>query len=401
MNRFEPQRGIALYLLPLAALLLALVTTREASAYTWMIRHDYGGCNQCHADPSGGGLLTPYGRAQGEVLLRMRYGVPVEEPGKVADFAFGVLPLPEHLLLGGDVRGLWLNQKPTGGQTLSRWIWMQADLEAQLSIDRVHVNGSVGYADEGALTQSITHNDRGNLVSRLHWVGVDLDEDKTWMARAGRMNLPFGIRTIEHNLWVRSVTRTTTKDDQQDGVALSYNGEGLRGELMAVLGNYQIHPDRYRDRGYVGYLEWLVKPKTALGAQSMIVHAQKDILFGQGMYRHAHGAYVRWAPIDPVVLLAEASLLYRSIYPGTNDAGYAGMAQVDWEPVQGLHLMLTGEAKNETPKDAPVSTAGWASVAWFFAPHADVRGDLIHQSTGTSVATTSSDLALVQLHLYL
>ena len=39
-----------------------------------MIRHDYTGCATCHADPSGGGLLTLYGRAQSDLLLRMRYG---------------------------------------------------------------------------------------------------------------------------------------------------------------------------------------------------------------------------------------------------------------------------------------------------------------------------------------
>ena len=59
------------YLLLLAG---ALLLPRSAQAYPWMIRHDYTGCATCHVDPSGGGVLTAYGSAQGDMLLRTRYG---------------------------------------------------------------------------------------------------------------------------------------------------------------------------------------------------------------------------------------------------------------------------------------------------------------------------------------
>ena len=62
---------LPLVLLPI---LVVLSWSRPAHAYAWMIRHGYGGCNVCHADPSGGELLTAYGRAQGDLLLRMHYG---------------------------------------------------------------------------------------------------------------------------------------------------------------------------------------------------------------------------------------------------------------------------------------------------------------------------------------
>ncbi|MBP9112990.1 MAG: hypothetical protein KBF88_09300, partial [Polyangiaceae bacterium] len=51
------------------ALFALTFTTSEARAYPWMIRHEYTSCNACHADPSGGSLLTEYGRAQGVTLL--------------------------------------------------------------------------------------------------------------------------------------------------------------------------------------------------------------------------------------------------------------------------------------------------------------------------------------------
>src|SRR3954464_2086496 len=57
----------------LVALFVSLFPSR-AHAYTWMIKHGYASCPGCHADPSGGELLTAYGRVQSDELLRMRYG---------------------------------------------------------------------------------------------------------------------------------------------------------------------------------------------------------------------------------------------------------------------------------------------------------------------------------------
>ncbi len=38
--------------------LFVLLSSSDASAYTWMVRHNYTGCGACHLDVSGGGVLT-------------------------------------------------------------------------------------------------------------------------------------------------------------------------------------------------------------------------------------------------------------------------------------------------------------------------------------------------------
>src|SRR3954468_482447 len=117
---------------------------RPAEAYAWMIRHEYTGCNQCHADPSGGGLLTAYGRAQSELLLRTRYGMAeTEEPVHTGEFLLGLLPLPDSVLLGGDARGAYVRVAPRGLPASEQLLLMQADLEGQATIGRVRVGGSV------------------------------------------------------------------------------------------------------------------------------------------------------------------------------------------------------------------------------------------------------------------
>ena len=72
------RRGWASRALPqLLALTLGLVVltfSARAHAYTWMIKHGYGNCGACHSDPSGGELLTVYGRAMSEAFLSSKYG---------------------------------------------------------------------------------------------------------------------------------------------------------------------------------------------------------------------------------------------------------------------------------------------------------------------------------------
>jgi hypothetical protein len=377
-----------------------------------MIRHDYAGCNMCHADPSGGGLLTAYGRAQGEVLLRTRYGFEKEsdDPGKMAQFLFGAVPLPESLLLGGDFRVMQLHVEVPGSPSTDQLIWMQADLEGQWSIDRVHLNGSIGYVPQGDLPASLTHTSQQNLVSRVHWVGVDVDEDKRWMLRAGRMNLPFGIRSVEHTLWVRTLTQTDTDATQEDGFSIAFNGTGWRGEAMGIAGNFLVSPAAYRERGYAAFVEWAPLSGLAVGLDSMITHADRDLLLQTPIWRQAHGAFARWSPARPLVVSSEWALTSKSQPPtptvgATSSLGMAGMLSVDVEVLQGLHIGTTGELE-----DSPLSGAGssppwlgaWGTLQWFFAPRVDIRADAIVQSIASPDSSRITETTLLgQFHAFL
>jgi hypothetical protein len=388
-----------------ALFLLITFWVKPAEAYNWMIRHDYTGCNQCHADPSGGALLTEYGRAQSDFLLRMRYGAKESyEPPRSAGFLFGPVKLPEKLLLGGDVRyarlGTWAN-----GNENSDLFFMQADFQGQLAIGRVRMNGSIGYAERGARQAAITTKDEKNLVSRTFWVGVDIGADRNWLLRGGRLNMPFGLRNVEHTSWVRSSTRTDTNVGQQYGAALAYNGAELRGEIMLIAGNFNLSPDEFRERGYSGFLEYAPTQHLAFGVSSLVTSAQKDYQTQQALVRHAHGIFGRYAPVKPLVLLAEADLLADASEGQPTSTGYVGLLQADTEFVQGLHVMASTEfLKKPSPSAEGVgpSFGLWGSVVWFFLPHFDTRIDLIWQnapsSNGASLQTTT---LLAQLHAFL
>src|SRR5271166_2066252 len=119
----EARRLISWAVAVAASVALTLVVS-PAHAYPWMIRHGYTGCTPCHTDPSGGaGALTEYGRAQSDLLLRMRYGKNAEEADKTAAL-LGFLTLPEQARLGGDFREAYLSNQTSGAPAQNQWLTM-------------------------------------------------------------------------------------------------------------------------------------------------------------------------------------------------------------------------------------------------------------------------------------
>lgn len=404
-------------ILILCALFVCLLGhAKPAHAYAWMIHHGYSACSACHADPSGGGLLTPYGRAQGENLLRSHYSSSKDDTSNLGGFLFGAIDTGDRLLLGGDYRGAYYTSKIGATPYLpTKYLQMQADFAAQLSLGRFRANGSIGYDHQGAELADVTLSEQNNVVSRVHWLGLALGSDDEVLVRAGRMNVPYGIRSIEHTLFIHSPqvvrgggVRDDLNDGQQHGVSISYVGDAVRGELMAILGNYQLSPDVFRERGYSGYLEWAPGGNLALGASSLVTHTNRDIYYAVPMWRHAHGVFARYSPWDPLTLLSEVDFLLNSSQPlainagvPANQAGYASFLQADFEVWQGLHFMLTGESTLPATHKAFESYSAWGSVAWFFAPHADIRFDAIKQSVGVGRTALPVTTLIGQLHVYL
>ena len=322
----------------------------DAWAYPWMIKHGYTVCGTCHADPSGSGLLTQYGHAQSALLLSSRYSKTTEEeePGKFSESLFALVKLPDEVLLGGWVRNGYIWNTADGDLVDRRFLQMRADLAAQVKLGHFRANGTIGYASGNAraLSQqaSLTSNDDGpNLVSREHWLGADVADD-TVLIRAGRFNVPFGLRNVEHTSWVRSETRTDVNQGQQYGAAVSYSAASIRAEGMLIAGNYLVHPDLYRERGLAGYAELAIDEHHTVGVSTLVARAAADISERKEAVRQVHGIFTRLSLFKPLVLLAETDLLLSTVEGAGTKAGYVGLLQLDLEPLQGLHVAASAEA---------------------------------------------------------
>jgi hypothetical protein len=268
-----------------------------------MIKHQYTGCAVCHVDPSGGYLLTEYGRAQTQALLStFGKGPEGNEVDSRSRFAFGALPPSKWLNLGASVREsyIWGKSVSPSSNAISRWVLMQADARAAITVGRVIATGSVGYLRNGGQPDQVTTGDKNVMVSREHWIGVQLGEDRNTVLRAGRMYLPFGIRVIEHPFYVRYNTGTNIDAQQQLGASIFHEEDTYRFEFMAIAGNYQIAPDDYRERGYSGYAEFNVGSGAQVGFSSKVTRSKIDLTtLGRNSYFGAHGPMVLGRPWNP------------------------------------------------------------------------------------------------------
>ncbi|HVZ36839.1 MAG TPA: hypothetical protein VG963_30650 [Polyangiaceae bacterium] len=401
-------------LLFFAALVASSMHSRDAHAYAWMIRHGFAECGGCHVDPMGGETLTGMGRVMGQTLLASGYGE--KTPSNVAMFLFGVQE-PDAVRLGGSFRLMDIYDFKTTEPTLFP---MQTDFYGAVSAGRFVLGASIGisrasdryeYTDKARLFGSV--DDRGYVaVSRNHWLGYKFTDDL--MVRLGRMNLPFGLRIPEHIMWVRHETDTDRESDQEHGLSVVYSSGRFRGELMGFIGNLQI-PKQYLSPGYSGYLEYSLDTNLAVGVSSLVSYAKRlpfttdeTVTSAQrAVTRIVDGVTLRYAPWRELVFLGEADLQKLT----GSGLGSVGMLQADLEPLQGLHLALTGEWLNRGTLHPEDITAGvtrvpvgpgrgdtryglWTTVNWFFFPHFDIRSDLVFRGGRDTVLQT-------QLHFYL
>jgi hypothetical protein len=378
-----------------------LVLSKSAHAYPWMIRHEETSCSSCHVDPSGAGLLTSYGRQQAEAVLRTHYGATKDdEPSSLGEFAFGAVTLPKWLQLQPSFRfGLLGTVEP---KVPARFLVMQGDMLAGVNMGRFASSVSVGYVDEGARGAAITRGDEHRLISRLYWAGYKLGAQEEVLIRAGRMNIPFGLRNIEHTSWVRSETRTDINAAQQTGLAVSFQKGIVRAEAMALLGNYHVSPDAFRSRGYSAFGEFQLDKNFTFGGSSMITYASEDEILRSATFRHAHGIFSRYVPTKMVVLMGEFDFLAASReVPNRLTFGHTSRLTADVEPIGGVHIQGSFETLLRDARNDELSYGGWLTGTWFFLPHAEARLDLIVRHENTAGRSFNSATLFGQLHFFL
>ena len=264
------------------ALGLALtMMTSMASAYPWMIRHGYAGARRAIRIHREAGALTEYGRAQSDLALphALRRELGLGRGRSTSGLLGGLVPLPESLRVGGDFREAYFSNQVESAPVEQKFITMRADLTRTSRWADSGRPAAIGYVPQGdsGVAHAIAEH---NLVSREHWLGVELDEDGAWLVRAGRIALPFGLRMIEHKLWARTLTRTDIDETQQYGLALPSAKTRFACEVMGIAGNFQVRPDDFRERGYSAYAEYAPHDEARRRGSSLFTRATRDIVYG-------------------------------------------------------------------------------------------------------------------------
>lgn len=199
----------------LASLGLAL-SSRHASAEPMFLSKQYARCANCHYSPTGGGLLTPYGRSLARhELSTLGKTLPATQNDQEEPQEAGVLKrLTGHALgpidIGFDVRPAHLNLNFGGLASTSRNLLMNADLLAAY-----RVNGWTLYGEIGR--QPLL--DGLKIGSYEYWVGHQSDGGLGF--RVGRFLPAYGLRLADHTAFTRRPLGLDTYD-QVYALELSY-----------------------------------------------------------------------------------------------------------------------------------------------------------------------------------
>jgi hypothetical protein len=204
----------ALIATPIFGALLLLTSIESAWALPELVRYGYNNCTSCHYSPSGGGVLTPYGREFSENTLSM-----FDANGS---FLFGAIKPPNWLALQGDFSSLNLVQTdPVTGTATPSHIYMQEDLEAALVFKHFTIDGTIGRQDSAPAPQN------NELLNRRFY--VDYKPTERFSLRAGKFLRNYGINFSDHEIAVK-------QDLGFDQGSETYNVEGAwLGEHLSLF----------------------------------------------------------------------------------------------------------------------------------------------------------------------
>jgi hypothetical protein len=202
-------------------LLLLALDTVPADAEPMFLSRQYTRCTSCHFSPTGGGLLTPYGRSlsRNELSTTGRSAPAAPPPARghgEESFLWGALGGRLGPVSAGiDLRPSHLSLDLGGPGSSSRDFLMTADLLAAWQAHGLTVYGEVGRKPPiGA--------EPAGIYSYEHWLGYQ--SEKGLGLRVGRFLPAYGVRLADHTALTRSPLGFD-KYDQVYALELSHSGE--------------------------------------------------------------------------------------------------------------------------------------------------------------------------------
>jgi hypothetical protein len=384
---------------PACFFLVSLVLASTASAEPMFLARQYTRCSACHYSPSGGGLLTPYGRllSHRELSTTGADGAAptagaADDPHGEQAFLFGALgDALGPAQLGLELRPSHLRVGFPGGH-VDRNLLMNLDL-----IGAVQGKGWTAYATAGreppdsAVRNGLTQPDAA-FISYEHWIGYQ--SDNGFGMRAGRFMPAYGIRFSDHTAYTRT-DLDFDRNDQVYGLELSDTmGPSLLQVTFSPGKAEAITHDRER-RGFSIAGRWQrdLSPRTALVGSAMYRHST-DLDPKSGAIGGAFG----FAPTPRISVWTEVDANLQA--EGRGGKSWVAVNETAVEAYRGLWLKFSPQLR--TSGGVP----GFAELRRLMfeadllpRTHWNVGVSYYHDHNHTLESSTSTLLA--QLHLYL
>ena len=308
----------------LSALGVAVGVSQVAAEPIFLSRQ-YTRCTNCHFSPTGGGLLTPYGRSLSrEELSTFGASHGTGSASREQEFLFGALGkglgpvsvgidlLPAHLSFD------------SAGYSSSRDFLMNAALAAAMQYRKWTFYAQVGRQPRG---------EDARVTSFEHWASYQ--SDKGLGVRVGRFLPAYGVRLADHTAFTRAALGFDN-NDQIYGLELSYKSDRQLVQVAAGPGRAESLLDEDKEGAFTATGRWQVdlRPRTVLVASGAFRDAS-----GLVPRSGATGLALGIAPVSRLTLWTEADV--RFLDGASGEPAYTLFGQAAYEVYRGVWLELS------------------------------------------------------------
>lgn len=357
--------GKSLLRLPqtLAGAFLFLISV-QASAFPGAIRKNYPSCVACHVNPTGGGVLTAYGREAGDQFLPAWYAEGESQS------LYGLAAANETLLIGGDIR--WANlQRRKDGKLSERAFLMIADVEPALKIGNFTLAAQAGRYAVG----------KDHVFQNRRAYGLYEFGDSGFRLKVGKFIPAYGLNIPNHTAGIR------------DALGLGQGQEKETAEL-SLIGKYgEAFLGAFQGEAAQGAnlrIGWYATKNFHLGVNFLW---RKEIL---DQYRFLGGLYSAWGITNHLWLLFECD--YEARF---DEFGYYEQSQgvnylnIGLDVARGVQATITFQSSlnDKLQTEQRVSTG----IGFIPRPHMELTFDYGLAKTGNKIST----FALWMAHYWL
>jgi hypothetical protein len=254
----------------LVTAVLAVSFASPARAEPMFLAKQYTRCTACHYSPTGGGLLTPYGRLLSHRELSTTGGTAAapaagaeDDPHGEQAFLYGALGDalgPVHL--GLEIRPSHLHVGfPGGDQDMN--LLMNLDLIGAVQKNRWTAYGTVGREPPNSAVRDGRTLPDAAFVSYEHWLAYETDTG--FRVRAGRFLPAYGVRFADHTAYTR-IDLDLDRNDQVYGLEVSDTMGRSLVQVMVSPGKAEaiLHDRHHRGFSTAGRWQFDVSPRAAI-----------------------------------------------------------------------------------------------------------------------------------------
>jgi hypothetical protein len=372
------------------ALVAAIVVgwAANAAAEPKFLSKQYTRCTTCHISPTGGALLSAYGRSLSHRELSTT-GAPMSSHGGEEDqpapgeesFLWGALgDRLGNLELGVELRPSYLRYAFLGISS-DRNLLMNADVLAAYKVNDWVLYGQVGRElDDGEFT----------VDSSEYWAGYQPEEGLGF--RAGRFLPAYGVRFADHTSYNRSFMGLA-QYDQVFGVEVSHTRGRYLTQVALGPGRAEslIDDDGRASFTATGRVQVDLTSRASL-AGSALFRAEADNAPRMGSAGVALG-------VAPGPRLSTWTQVDGQFVDGASSASYVIVNETALEVYRGLWLTISPQARVGGGAAVPDLLRFAIGAVALPRTHFNVNVSYYRDRNRTSDITTS--IFLAQLHLYL